>query len=95
MESKNINVTAGKSNRGKSITGMILTIVGLVLSWMGLCGGFPGFLTLVPCILGIVLAKDLPFRKIARGCGIAGAIISGVCIIVGFVFLGTGLSMLF
>lgn len=78
----------------KSVVGMSLAIAGLVLSWMGLCGGFPGFLSIAMSIIGLLLSKKQPFKKVSVICVIIGIVISAVCIIIGFVLIGSLVSYL-
>ena len=92
MTDSGVNVTTAENGegKGKSIVGLAMTLVGLVLSWMGLCGGFPGLLSVVIIIIGMLLTKLEPFQKIAKTCGIIGIVLSGISIIAGFALLVAG-----
>ena len=90
MENENMTAAAVGS-KGKNIVGMAMTVVGMVLSWMGLCGGFPGFLAIVLIIVGMLMTKAQPFKKVAKICGIVGICLSAVCIVAGFIIMIAGI----
>ncbi|MBQ9848131.1 MAG: hypothetical protein IJO64_03620 [Clostridia bacterium] len=88
-------IDPNENNKAKSIVGMVMTLVALILSWMGLVGGFPGFLSIVVSIIGILIAKKEPYKKIAKYCGIAGIAVSVVCTVIGFFLIAYGIISLF
>lgn len=75
--------------RAKSIVGMGLAIMGLVLCWMGLFVGFPGMISVALCVVGMILSKMPPFAKAAKICGVIGIILSAICSIIGFILAGS------
>ena len=93
MSDYNYNAAPNR-NKGKSIVGMVLAIIGLCLCWMGLFYGYWGILPLVLCIVGMNLAKGVPaFARTGKICGIIGLVLSIIFMIIGFVLLMIGAAI--
>ena len=77
-----------QGSRAKGIVGMVLSISGLCLSWLGVYFGFFGIIPLGACIAGLIISKEpTPFAKAGKICGIIGTILSGIFMLVGFIML--------
>ena len=81
-----------QGSKAKGIVGMVLSISGLCLSWLGIYFGFFGIIPLGACIAGLILSKEpTPFAKAGKICGIIGTILSGIFMLVGFMLLALGI----
>lgn len=81
-----------QGSKAKGIVGMVLSICGLCLSWLGIYFGFFGIIPLGACIAGLILSKEpTPFAKAGKICGIIGTILSGIFMLVGFMLLALGI----
>ena len=77
-----------QGSKAKGIVGMVLSISGLCLSWLGVYFGFFGIIPLGACIAGLILSKEpTPFAKAGKICGIIGTVLSGIFMLVGFIML--------
>ena len=73
-----------QGSKAKGIVGMVLSISGLCLSWLGIYFGFFGIIPLGACIAGLILSKEpTPFAKAGKICGIF--------MLVGFMLLALGI----
>ena len=81
-----------QGSKAKGIVGMVLSISGLCLSWLGVYFGFFGIIPLGACIAGLIISKEpTPFAKAGKICGIIGTILSGIFMLVGFMLLALGI----
>ena len=81
-----------QGTKAKGIVGMVLSISGLCLSWLGVYFGFFGSIPLGACIAGLIISKEpTPFAKAGKICGIIGTILSGIFMLVGFMLLALGI----